>query len=188
MNKKTFYRLVAWASAMLPALAWAQDLVKPDPIGEPATKLYRQHLPDGRVVYSDKPLKGAKLDDTLTVDPESNGKSWKSESGKRPVIPSRAERTPVQRVPSIPPLNKRKTFDEADADVIKAEMLLEDAKKHQQAGVEPLPGERTGNLGGGSRLNERYDARQKALANEVAEAEAMVQRSRNERNSLMSVR
>jgi hypothetical protein len=188
MNKKTCYRFVAWAFVMLPALAWAQDLVKPDPIGEPATTLYRQVLPDGRVVYSDKPVKGAKLDDTLTVDPESNGKSWKSESGKRPTLPSRAERTAVQRVPSIPLLNKRKTFDQAEADVIKAEMLLEDAKKQQQAGVEPLPGERTGNVGGGSRLNERYEARQKVLASEVAEAEAMLQRSRNERNSLMSVR
>jgi hypothetical protein len=188
MNKNTFYRFIACASVMVPALAWGQDLVKPDPIGEPATKLYRQLLPDGRVIYSDKPVKGAKLDDTLTVDPESNGKSWKSESGKRPTLPSRAERTTVQRVPSIPPLNKRKTLDEAEADVIKAEMLLEDAKKHQQAGVEPLPGERTGNVGGGSRLNERYEARQKVLAKEVAEAEAMLQRSRDERNSVMSVR
>lgn len=178
----------AFVSIMLPSLAWAQNMVKPDPIGEPATKLYRQTTPDGRVVYSDKPIRGAKLDDTLTVDPESNGKSWKSDSGKRPALPPRVERTPVQRVPSIPPIGKRKTLDEAEADVIKAEMLLEDAKRRQQTGVEPLPGERTGNAGGGSRLNERYEMRQKALAQEVAEAEAMLQRSRTERSSTLSAR
>ena len=187
MKKKSFHR-VAVIFALLPAWTWAQDMVKPDPIGEPATKLYRQTLPDGRVVYSDKPVKGAKLDDTLTIDPDSNGKAWKSESGKRHPLPPRVEHTPIQKVPSIPPLGKRKTLDEAESDVIKAEMLLEDAKKRQQAGVEPLPGERTGIVGGGSRLNENYEARQKALAKEVTEAETMLQRSRNERNAVMSVR
>jgi hypothetical protein len=188
MKKELFYRIVAVVFAMLPGLAAAQDIIKPDPIGEPATKLYRQILPDGRIIYSDKQIKGAKLDDTLKVDPDSNGKSWKPESGKRPTLPPRAERTPVQKVPTVPPLNKRKTLDEAEADVIKSEMLLEDAKKRQQAGVEPLPGERTGNAGGGSRLNERYEMRQKALAHEVAEAEAMLQRSRNERDAVRTVR
>ncbi len=188
MKKQSFYRAAIIMFATLSASAGAQEIVKPGPIGEPATTLYRQITPDGRVIYSDKPIKGAKLDDTLTIDPESNGKSWKSESGKRPNPPLRAERTPIQRVPTIPPLSKRKTLDQAEADVIKSEMLLEDAKKRQQAGVEPLPGERTGNARGGSRLNEQYEMRQKALAQEVAEAEAMLQRSRNERNSVMSAR
>jgi hypothetical protein len=188
MRKESLHRVAAVLSIMLPALAWAQNMVRPDPIGKPATKLYRQIMPDGRVVYSDKPLKGAKLDDTLTIDPESNGKSWKSESGKRPSVAAQVERTPIQRVPSISPIGKRKTLNEAEADVIKSEMLLEDAQKRQQAGVEPLPGERTGNAGGGSRLNERYEMRQKALAQEVVEAEAMLQRSRDARNSVMSAR
>ncbi len=188
MKKEALCGIAAILTGMLAAPAGAQDIVKPGPIGEPATTLYRQITPDGRVIYSDKPIKGAKLDDTLTIDPESNGKSWKSDSGKRPNVPARAEPTPVQRVPSIPPLSKRKTLDQAEADVIKSEMLLEDARQRQKAGEEPLPGERTGIVGGGSRLNERYEMRQKALAREVAEAEAMLQRSRNERNSAMSVR
>lgn len=188
MKKPSFQRAAAALFCLAPVLVFAQDAVRPDPVGEPATQLYRQVMPDGRIVYSDKRIKGARLDDTLTVDPDSNGKSWKAESGRRFTPPPRVERTQVQRVPSIPPLSKRKTLDEAEADVIKSEMLLEDAKKRQQAGVEPLPGERTGIVGGGSRLNERYEARQKALAQEVAEAEAMLQRSRNERNAVMSVR
>jgi hypothetical protein len=188
MKKPVFRHAAAAAFCLAPVLAYAQDAVKPDPIGEPATELYRQVMPDGRIVYSDKKIKGARLDDTLAIDPESNGKSWKAESGRRFTPPPRVERTQIQRVPTIPPLGKRKTLDEAEADVIKSEMLLEDAKKRQQAGVEPLPGERTGIVGGGSRLNEHYAARQKALAREVAEAETMLQRSRGERNSVMSVR
>lgn len=169
-------------------LAAAEQLRAPQPIGEPATKLYRQVLPDGRLIYSDKPVKGAKIDDTITPDPATSGRSWKSESGKFPVAAPRADRTPVSKVPSIPPFDQPRTLDNANADMIKAEMLLEDAKKRQAAGVEPLPGERTANVGGGSRLNEAYQARQKSLARDVDEAEAMLKNSRAEWDALRKTR
>jgi hypothetical protein len=63
-------------------------------------------------------------------------------------------------------------------------MLLEDARKRQQAGVEPLPGERTGNKGGGSRLNGMYWTRQELLARDVANAEAMLKEAAASRNRL----
>jgi hypothetical protein len=170
----------------MPALVYAQDMVRPGPIGEPATKLYRQVYPDGRVVYSDKPIRGTKLDDTLTMDPESKGHVWKNQSGKRPQIAERAERTEVSRVLSIPPLAGRKSYEQADMDVIKAEMLLEDAKRRKQAGEEPLSAERNSIAGGGTRLNEQYAERQKKLSNDVAEAEALLKRTRTERDSLRS--
>lgn len=172
--------------ALYPAIAHIEELPAPPPIGKPATKVYRQVLPDGRIVYSDKPVKGATIDETISADPATDGKSWTSESGKRPAIPQRSEPTPVSKLPSIPAVDKRKSQDEANADVIKAEMLLEDARKRQQAGAEPLPGERTGNVGGGSRLNEAYWARQQALADEVAETEAMLKRSIAERDALQN--
>jgi len=161
-------------------------ITAPARIGKPAEKVYRQVMPDGKIVYSDKLIKGAKLDETLAPDPAAN--TWKSESGKRPVIPPRVERTPVNKVPSIAALDRQRSFQDAQADVIKAEMLLEDAKKRQQAGIEPLPGERTGNAGGGSRLNEQYLARQQRLKEDVAEAEAMLRRARAERTALMPAR
>jgi hypothetical protein len=143
-------------------------------------------MPDGKIVYSDKLIKGAKVDETLAPDPAAN--TWKSESGKRPVVPPRVERTPVNKVPSIAATDKRRGYEDANADVLKAEMLLEDARKRQQAGIEPLPGERTGNASGGSRLNEHYQARQQKLKEDVAEAEAMLGRARTERTALLPAR
>jgi hypothetical protein len=141
-------------------------------------------MPDGRIVYSDKAIKGAKVDNTITVEPPIKGNSWTTESGRQPVIAPQIERTPVRRVASLPASGKRKTLDEATSDVIKAEMLLEDARKRQAAGVEPLPGERTGNAGGGSRLNEAYQARQKLLARDVAYAEAALKKATEDRNGM----
>jgi len=161
-------------------------ITAPARIGKPADKVYRQVMPDGKIVYSDKLIKGARLDETLSPDPAAN--TWKSDSGKRPVVPPRVERTPVNKVPTIAALDRRRNVQDAESDVIKAEMLLEDAKKRQQAGVEPLPGERTGNAGGGSRLNEHYLARQQRLKEDVAEAEAMLKRARAERTALLPVR
>jgi hypothetical protein len=141
-----------------------------DKLPPPATTLYRQVMPDGRVVYSDEPLKGAKIDQTIKVEPPIKGNAWAAESGSRPVAKPRSEPTPVRKV-NTPP-GQKKTFEQASADVVRAEMKLEDAKKRQQEGVEPLEGERTGNVNGTSRLNESYQVRQKWLAREVAQAEA----------------
>jgi hypothetical protein len=145
-------------------------------------------MPDGRIVYSDKALKGARVDHTIKVDPAIKGNLWTAEAGPKPVVAPQAERTPIDRVNPAPGLGKRRTLDEATSDVIRAEMLLEDARKRQSAGVEPLAGERTGNASGGSRLNEAYQARQQALAKEVADAEASLQKARSDRDALRSAR
>lgn len=172
-----------------PLLAHAEKeltVTAPAKLGKPAEKVYRQVMPDGKIVYSDKLIKGAKLDETLAPDPAAN--TWKSESGKRPALPPRVEPTPVTKVPSIAAADRRRTLQDAESDVLKAEMLLEDARKRQQAGIEPLPGERTGNATGGSRLNEDYQARQQRLKEDVAEAEAMLRRARTERTALLPAR
>ena len=179
---------IAKALLILPVLSYAAELAPPAPLEKPPNKVYRQVMPDGRIVYSDRLLKGAKLDETLAVEPPVKGTPSVTGSSRRPGLPPRSEPTPVARVPSIPQENKRKTFDDANADVVHAEMLLEDARKRQEAGVEPLPGERTGNVSGGSRLNEAYHARQKRLAEEVAIAESVLKKSIEEREVLRSAR
>jgi hypothetical protein len=168
---------------------YAQNIVvKPAPPGGGATTIYRQVMPDGRVVYSDKELKGAKVDHTIKVDPPIKGNLWTTESGQKPVVAAQTERTPINKATSAPPIGRKKTADEAASDVIRAEMLLEDAKKRQREGVEPLPGERTGNAAGGSRLNPAYEARQRALAQDVAQAEAALRKATAERDALQSAR
>lgn len=178
--------LLCWA--LLPAFGAAAELQEPPPIGKPATKAYRQILPDGRVVYSDKLEKGARVDETIEVDPPIKGNTWSTEPGTPPRIPPQTRPTPVNRVASIPQPGKAKSADEADAEVTRAEMLLEDAKKRQDQGVEPQPGERTGNANGTSRLNEAYKARQRSLAKAVDDARAALKRSIAERDALKNTR
>jgi len=174
-------------SLSLASASFAQNMVKTVPGGGGATTVYRQTQPDGSVVYSDKPTKGAKIDHTITVDPVIKGNAWTASSGGKPAGSEQSESTSVKRV-NTPPFPRRKTYDEANSDVIRAEMLLEDAQKRQQAGVEPLPGERTGNVNGTSRLNEIYQARQIQLAKEVADAEAALKRAVTLRDALPGAR
>lgn len=174
--------------AAFSAAALSAELEAPKPIGAPATKAYRQIMPDGRIVYSDKRIEGAKIDETIEVDPPVKGNIWSTEPGERPVIPPQTKQTPVERVTSIPGPGKRNTLAEAEAEVNRAEMLLEEARKRQKAGTAPLPGERTGNASGGSRLNDAYKARQKSLAQNADEAEAALKKSIAERDALQNAR
>ena len=170
--------------ALAPGLVFAENVLVPAPLGSAATTVYRQVMPDGRIVYTDKAPKDGKADQTITVEPPAKGKVWTSESGTRPVIAPQVEHKPVNRVNTIPGSGTRKTLDEATSDVIRAEMLVEDAKRRQKEGIEPLPGERTANSGGGSRLNDAYQTRQRALAADVTQAEAALKRAAAERDAL----
>lgn len=172
------------ALAAIPVLSIAKELPPPEPIGKAANTAYRQVMPDGRIVYSDKPVKGAKIDEAITIDPPIKGNTWSAAPGKPPKVAPRNKPTPVNRVASIPVPGKDKTLDEANSEVIHAEMRVEDARKRREGGVEPLPGERTGTATGASRLNEAYKARQRALAQAVAEAEAALKKSIAERDAL----
>ena len=71
------------------------------------------------------------------------------------------------------------TQGESSRDRIRAaEKALQDAEAAQAAGVEPLPGERTGTAGGGSRLNEAYNERQQQLAAAVERARRDLEQAR----------
>lgn len=181
---RTMRRMLLLYCAALGAISVAAELQEPQPIGKAATKAYRQILPDGRIVYSDKMEKGARVDETIEVAPPIKGNPWSTEPGTPPRIPPQTTPTPVNRVVAIPQPGKTKTADEAEAEVARAEMLLEDARKRQEHGVEPLPGERTGNANGTSRLNEAYKARQRSLAEAVDDARAMLKKSIEERDAL----
>jgi hypothetical protein len=150
--------------------------------------VYRQLTKDGRVLYSDQVQKGAKLDQTISVIPPVKGNPWSTEAPPKPAAPPKLERTPIDRLSAIPAPGRQKTLDDAQADVIRAEMLLEEARNRQRNGVEPLPGERTGNVGGGSRLNESYADRQRVLAEQLVQAEDFLRRMTAERDALSGKR
>lgn len=172
---------IAMLAAFSAATAFSQSVVKPAPPGGGAETIYRQVTPEGRIVYSDHALPGARVDHTIKVDRPIKGNVWTVESGANPVTHLRAERTPVKRA-TVPPTDKKMSADEAEAEVIRAQMLLEDAKKQQEGGVEPLPGERTGTVSGKSRLNEAYYERQKLLAKYVGYAEEALKKAMENAN------
>jgi len=74
---------------------------------------------------------------------------------------------------------------EVDAEVRAATEGLERARAQLQAGIEPLPGERTGTATGGSRLNEAYEARQAENQRAVADAEERLKRAVAARNAAL---
>lgn len=63
-------------------------------------------------------------------------------------------------------------------DVAEARANLSRARERMDEGQEPLPGERLGNAGGGSRLVPDYFARQDALEAQVRQAEAQLGQAR----------
>lgn len=177
---------IALCLAAAPALA-QEVVVKTAPPGPAATTIYRQVLPDGRIVYSDKAVKGARIDGRINVDQPIKGNLWTtvpSARAARTDVPPQSVQTPIKRVNTNPEPGKRRTLDDATMNLMRAESKLEDAMMRQQAGVEPLPGERTGIVGGGTRLNRDYQARQRALARNVAEAKEEVRKAIAERDAL----
>lgn len=124
-----------------------------------AQTVYKSTLPDGSVIYSEKPQPGATRVDTIAPPPAKTGVT-----GLTPEEKARAEREAHQRASNAAAAAK------VEKGVDDARRALQQAEAARDAGKEPLPNERIGNAGGGSRLNEAYFARQKALEDAVAAA------------------
>lgn len=182
------------------AASRAEPAARPDPAPRPAasaprrepTRIYRQVLPDGRIVYSDETVSGAKVDHTITMTPPIKGNLWSTEPGTPPKITPQPVPTPVQRVdPVRKPAAGKSTIAVPDtvlSEVMRAEMLLEDAKKRQATGARPLPGEERDNSDGGLSFNQAYFSRQKRLARDVEYAENELKKALATRDGVVAPR
>ena len=134
-----------------------------------AQTVYRYVTPDGRTIFSDQPVPGAKLQGTVAPPaPVSNAPA---------PVESRAA------TPNQPPGDTRQQrMRDATAEVDAATLALAQARAALEAGKEPLPGERTGTAGGGSRLNDEYWARQAQNEQAVAKAQARLDQAVAARN------
>jgi len=190
LRKHTFRMRIPLASLAFPALAAAQGVTMPapEPLPDPPDTIYRQILPDGRVLYSDKLAKGARVDEKLLVEPAGKGSTWSVSGGTPPKMAPQSRQTDVRQVNVVPAPGEKPTRIDAESNVIRAEMLLEEARKRREAGIEPQPGERTGTTSGYTRLNEQYAARQQALQQAVDEAEQALRRAVAERDAMSSAR
>jgi hypothetical protein len=154
--------LVALVLALAPAVAAAQSV-------------YKYQRPDGSTVYSDVPLSGAKLIGRFELIPVA------APEKARPAGPERG----AAKDPDELARQRAQDLEAADAAIKEAEQSLKEALERQQAGVEPLPGERLGNVDARtSRLGPQYFERQRALAAEVDAARARLEEAYRQRNQL----
>jgi hypothetical protein len=139
-----------------------------------AETVYKYQRPDGSTVHSDVPLRGAKLIGRFELVPAPPAPRAESERSARGAAkdPDELARQRVQ------------DLDAADAAIKTAEQSLKEALERQQAGVEPLAGERLGNIGGRSRLTPDYFERRRVLASEVDAARARLDETYRSRNDL----
>lgn len=131
-----------------------------------AQVLYKSTMPDGRVIYGDKPAPGAAKVETRKPDTSDLGTTPPTDRERELLRDLRSER-------------RRR---EAGVDrVSEAEEALRRAEAELAAGKEPLPGERLGTAKGGSRLTDQYWERQKKLEEAVKEARRQLEEARARR-------
>jgi hypothetical protein len=117
--------------------------------GAAAQTMYKSTMPDGKVIYGEKPAPGAKKVETIAPPPEKPGIT---------IV------TPTEKTRADEEARKRITkTDAAYRELEAARKQLQEAEAALEAGREPLPGERLGIVGGKSRLTDEYWERQKKL-------------------------
>ena len=129
-------------------------VLTPDAIAR--TIIYKSVMPDGRVVYSEQPQPGARTVEKSVVNV--------NDTGVKPISREAVEGA-SQRA-----LKRSQALDEASRSVQTAEVELRATESEREAGREPLPGERLGIVGSGTRLTEEYFQRQQMLEERVDNA------------------
>lgn len=145
-----------------------------------AQSIYKVQLPDGSIMFTDTPPPGA------TVLEEREAKSSPRPAARTATPTSGAARQPLpgtssEAVRSSVP--KVRPIDAAIQEIEAAERAVQVAKRRLELGREPLPGERLGLAGGGSRLSPDYEARVAGLEREVADAESRLTKAHAARNA-----
>lgn len=133
-----------------------------------AQALKKYITPDGKTVYSDTPVPGAKEVGEVKPPPKV-----------APADRSQAETAAQRDAKDAQALDKRLEQRSAQQNrVAAAEAKLEEAKRTLAEGKEPLPGERKGTAGGASRLTDEYWQRQKANQQAVENAQRALDAAR----------
>lgn len=131
-----------------------------------AQTLYKSTLPDGRIVYGDKPAPDAVKVEETRPDIKKGGIGGITAREKEAL--KELEKTRLQR--------------EGGQDKVRsAEEALRNAEAARAAGKEPLASERLGTAGGGSRITDAYYERQKKLDADVEQARRELDQARSGR-------
>jgi len=147
-------RIASWSWLIVIALL---------PLSAAAQTFYKSTMPDGRVIYGDKPAPDAvKVEET------------------RPDISKGGIGGFTQReAEALKEMEKARLKREGGEDKMRAaEQALRNAEAARAAGKEPLPDERIGTAGGASRLTETYFDRQRKLNEAVDKARRELEQAR----------
>jgi len=136
-----------------------------------AQNAYRYVTPDGRVIYSDQPVAGARREATIVTPPA-------------PAASPPAALTPRQEALAKSADERVRRLNALTVEIQNAERDLATANAALEAGIEPREGERIGTYAGRARLNDAYWTRQDDNQRAVANAQARLDRAVQERNAL----
>ncbi|HYL88573.1 MAG TPA: DUF4124 domain-containing protein [Burkholderiales bacterium] len=141
--------------------------------GAHAETIYKSVTDHGEVVYSSAPVPGARESVPIEVDslsPEQRRAALElRREDKALAAEIRAQESEWRRV---------------DREILAAQKALAQAERSLRNGRTPLPGERRGNVGGGSRLTGAYFERLRELERAVDKAKVRLDRAYAARNAL----
>lgn len=135
-----------------------------------AESIYKSVMPDGRVMYGQQPQPGARTVKKSTVDVGNTGVKAASKAEVESLNRRAQERS--------------RALDETLKSVQTTEADLRMAEADREAGIEPLPGERLGIVGRGTRLSEAYWRRQQILEEHVEVARQNLKNARQGYNDV----
>ena len=171
-------RLLLIVLISAPSLVAAAQTPQMDPIvgSGQGGAIYRSVMPDGRVIFGDKPAPGAKESKQVQLRPSNISTPGPTSA-------------PAQR--GSQPQSRQSSVEAASADVAEARKNLDRARATLEAGRTPNPDEMIGTVssgkgrpGGGMRTTEAYDERIKALERDVEAAQRQYDEAINRRNDM----
>ncbi len=134
-----------------------------------AQTLKKYVTPDGKIIYSDKPIPDAKLIGEVLSPPPPDPAAVEAARAREVARGAEANRVAEERLKAQEA--ERKRIDEATANVERARRMLDEGRA-------PKPGERIGTAGGGTRFTEDYLERQRANEEAVKRAEEELNKAR----------
>ena len=157
-------------------LIFAMCIVGAPLIAASQSMIYKVQMPDGSVLFSDNVPSGGKVLEEREAKSTPRVNTVPSPPTGAVTRPGTAA-VPILR-PGVP---AKGTAPPENVATLERELAV--AKRKLELGREPLPGERRGLAGGGSRLTPEYEARIAAMEREVAATEAKLKNAYDNRRN-----